>query len=45
MGSYSLLTFAYFKPFPELKYATGSDWSEKFVKPMNIDFAWKLYGS
>ena len=21
-----------------------SDWSEKFVKPMNIDFASKLYG-
>ena len=42
MGSYCLLTFAYFKPFPGLKYTAGPDWSEKFVKPMNIDFALKL---
>ena len=45
MGSYSSLTFAYFKPFPGLKYMTGPDWSKKFVKPMNINFASKLYGS
>ena len=45
MGSYLSLTFAYFKPFPVLKYTIGPDWSKKFVKPMNIDFAWKLYGS
>ena len=45
MGSYQLLTFAYFKPFPGLKYMAGPDWSKKFVKPMNIDFASKLYGS
>ena len=37
-GSYRSLTFAYFKPFPGLKF-TASDWSKKFVKPMNIDFA------
>ena len=45
MGSYRLLTFAYFKPFPGLKYMAGPDWSEKFVKPMNMDFASKLYRS
>ena len=45
MGSYLSLTFAYFKPFPGLKYTAGLDWSKKFVKPMNIDFALKLYGS
>ena len=45
MGSYCLLTFAYFKPFLGLKYRAGSDWSKKFVTPMNIDFASKLYGS
>ena len=39
------LTFAYFKSFPGLKYMAGPDWSRKFVKPMNIDFASKLYGS
>ena len=44
-GSYRSLTFAYFKPFPGLKYMAGPDWPEKFVKPMNIDFASKLYGS
>ena len=38
MGSYRSLTFAYFKPFPGLR-------SNKFVKPVNIDFASKLYGS
>ena len=42
MGSYRLLTFAYFKPFPGLKYTAGPDWSKKFVKPMNIKFASKL---
>ena len=31
MGSYRLLTFAYFKPFPGLKYTAGPDWSKKFV--------------
>ena len=45
MGSYRLMTFAYFKPFPGLKYTVGPDWSKKFVKPMNINFASKLYGS
>ena len=45
IGSYRSLTFAYFKPFPGLKYTAGPDWSKKFVKPMNIDFASKLYGS
>ena len=45
MGSYRALTFAYFKPFPGLKYTAGPDWSKKFVKPMNIDFASKLHGS
>ena len=29
MGSYRLLTFAYFKPFPGLKYMAGPDWSKK----------------
>ena len=43
MGSYCSLTFAYFKPFPGLKYTAGPDWSKKFVKPVNIDFASKLY--
>ena len=38
MGSYRALTFAYFKPFPGLKYTAGPDWSKKFVKPMNIDY-------
>ena len=45
MGSYCLLTFVYFKPFPGLKYTANPDGSKKFVKPMNIDFASKLYGS
>ena len=45
MGSYCSLTFTYFKPFPGLKYTAGPDWSKKFVKPMNIDFALKLDGS
>ena len=45
MGSYRSLTFAYFKPFLGLKYMAGPDWSKKFVKPMNIKFASKLYGS
>ena len=35
------LTFAYFKPFFGLRYTAGPDWSRKFVKPMNIDFAFK----
>ena len=30
MGSYRSLTFAYFKPFPGLKYTAGPDWSKKF---------------
>ena len=45
MRSYRSLTFAYFKPFPGLKYMAGPDLSKKFVKPMNIDFALKLYES
>ena len=45
MGSYHSLTFAYFKPYLGLKYMTGPDWSKKFVKPVNIDFASKLYRS
>ena len=45
MGSYGSLIFVYSKPFPGLKYTAGPDWSNKFVKPMNIDFASKLYGS
>ena len=45
MGSYCLLTFVYFKPFPGLKCMAGPDWSKKFVKPMNIDFGSKLYRS
>ena len=39
MESYRSLTFAYFKPFPGLKYTTNPDWSNKFVKPMNVNFA------
>ena len=39
MGSYRSFAFAYFKPFPGLMYTAGPDWSKKFVKPMNIDFA------
>ena len=42
MGTYCSLTSVYFKPFPGLKYMAGPDWSKKFVKPMNIDFASKL---
>ena len=45
IGSYRLLTFVYFKPFLGLKYTTGPDWSKKFVKPMNINFASNFYGS
>ena len=45
MGSYHSLTFAYFKPYPGLKYTAGPDWSKKFVKPVSIDLALKLYGS
>ena len=45
MGSYCSLTFVYFKPFLGLRYTAGPDWSTKLVKPMNIDFALKLYGS
>ena len=37
MGSYRLLTFAYFNPFPGLKYMAGPDWSKTFVGPMNIE--------
>ena len=44
MGSYRSLTCAYFKSFPGMKYTACPDWSKKFVKPMNIDFASKLYG-
>ena len=40
--SYHSLTFAYFKPFMGLKYTAGPDWSKKFVKPMNTNFASKL---
>ena len=29
MESYRPLTFAYFKPFPGLKYTAGPDWSRK----------------
>ena len=39
-----MLTVAYFKSFPGLKYTAGPDWSKKFLKPMNIDFASELYG-
>ena len=45
MGSYRSLTFVYFKPFLGLKYMASPDWSKKFVRPMNIDFASKLYAS
>ena len=46
MGSYCSSTFTiYFKPFLGLKYMAGPDWSKKFVKQMNIDFASKLSGS
>ena len=45
MGSYRSLTFAYFKPFPGLKYVAGPDWSKKFVNLMNINFTSKIYGS
>ena len=45
MGSYCLLTFAYFKPFLGLKYTAGPYWSKKFLIPMNIDLASKLYRS
>ena len=43
--SYRSWTFAYFKLFPWRKYRAGPDWSKKFVKPMTIDFAFKLNGS
>ena len=39
--SYRSWTFAYFKLFPWRKYTAGHDWSKKFVKPMNIDFAFE----
>ena len=39
--SYRSLTFAYFKPFLGLKCTAGLDWSKKFFKPMNMDFAFK----
>ena len=42
MENYRSLIFAHFKPFPGLKYSVGPDWSNKFVQPMNIDFALKL---
>ena len=45
MGSYRSLIFAYFKPFPGLKDTASPGWSNKFVEPMNIDYASKLYGS
>ena len=45
MESYRLLTFAYFKPFPGLKYTASPDQSKKCAEPMNINFASKLYGS
>ena len=43
MGSYHSLTFAYFKPLPRLKYTANPFWLKKFVKPVNINFASKLY--
>ena len=45
IGGYHSLIFAYFNPFAGLKYTAGPDWSKKFVKPINIDFASKLYRS
>ena len=39
--SYCSWTFAYFKLFRWRKYMTGPDWSKKFVKPMNINFAFE----
>ena len=39
--SYRSWTFAYFKLFPWRKYTADPDWSKKFVKPMNIDFAFE----
>ena len=45
MGSCRSLTFVYFNPFPRMKYTAGPDWSKKFIEPMNIDFALKLYRS
>ena len=39
--SYRSWTFAYFKLFPWWKYTAGPDWSKKFVKPMNIYFAFE----
>ena len=43
-GSFRSLTFADFKSFTGLKYTAGPDWSKQCVKPVNIDFASKLYG-
>ena len=37
--SYRSWSFAYFKLFPWWKYTAGPDWSKRFVKPMNINFA------
>ena len=45
IGNYHSLTFAYFKPFLRLKYTASPDWSKKFVKPLNVDFALKFDGS
>ena len=45
LGSYRLLTFAYFKPFLGPKCMAGPDWSKKSVKTMNINFGSNLYRS
>ena len=35
------MTFAYFRLFLRLKCTAGPDWPRKFIKPMNINFAYK----
>ena len=36
-----MLSFTYFKPFLDLKHTAGPDWSNKFSKLMNTDFAFR----
>ena len=43
--SYCLLTFAYVKPFPGLKYTADPDWSKKFLNWWTSTFYSKFYGS
>ena len=41
-GSYGLVTFAYFKPFPGLKYKAGLDWSKNLLSQWTSTLPWNF---